>query len=57
MRTAYTILTEIPEENSPLGRSRYKWDNINMDLKYCQMVWLGFISRRMKNIGAIFSTG
>jgi hypothetical protein len=38
MRNAYKILAEIPEGNSPLGRPRHKWDNINMDLKYCQMV-------------------
>jgi hypothetical protein len=34
LRNAYKILVRKPEENKPLGKSRYRWeDNIRMDLR------------------------
>jgi hypothetical protein len=38
-RNAYRVLMEKPEGKRPLGRSRRKWDNINMDLR--KIVWGG----------------
>jgi hypothetical protein len=54
MRNAYKILAEMSEGNSLLARPRHRWDNINIDHKYCQMAWFGFISLGAKSIGGLF---
>jgi hypothetical protein len=51
-RNAYTILVGKPEGKTPLGRPRRRWvDNIKMDLRENEMVWIGFIFLRIGTSG------
>jgi hypothetical protein len=46
-RGAYRILMKKSEENSPLGRSRHRWDgNIKMDLKETGNEEVGLLRNR-----------
>jgi hypothetical protein len=44
-RNAYRILVGKPEGNRPVGRPRRRWvDNIEMDLRWYEVVWPGLIA-------------
>jgi hypothetical protein len=48
------ILVKKPEEKSPLGRPRHRWEAIRMDLgTYSGKVWTGCIWLRIGNSGRL----
>jgi hypothetical protein len=54
-RNAYKILVGKPEEKSPLGTSRHKWeDNVRMDLREIgEKVWNGYVWFRIESSGEL----
>jgi hypothetical protein len=49
-RSGHRILMGKPEGKRSLGRPRCRWvDNIKMDLRLDEMVWIGLIWRALVN--------
>jgi hypothetical protein len=53
-RNAYGILVANPEGKRPLGKPRRKWmNNINMELREDEMVWIGLICLTIGTSGGL----
>jgi hypothetical protein len=53
-RNAYRILVGKPEGKRPLGRPRRRWvNNIEMDLREDEMVWIGLLWLRIGTSGGL----